>query len=186
MNKLRRFCGCEVIFLLSTLRLKVSPLKFRGFRRGVEVKWFFSKSQWNQRIITLCNANSWHFNSHFEWYFFLRLSLLFIRHTPCFTQLPLCPFRIPFIILLFYLPRRLFPFESQPNTPKIYFIFLLFDYLNYSWNNCAKYPWPREDFFLVSRGPVSRHCQWTKNGFYSRPPRWQHEKVQKIHSKVST
>lgn len=35
-----------------------------------------------RRIITLCNTNSWHFNSHFGWYFYFFLTRwsLFIRH----------------------------------------------------------------------------------------------------------
>lgn len=117
------------------------------------MKWFFNvrtevgnKSQYikyiKRRIITLCNTNSWHFNSHFGWYFYFLLTRwsIFIRHRVSLN------FRSGQNSLLISL-------ESQPNfTRKIsLFMFSSFDYLNYSWNNCAKISLRGRFYFVFLR-----------------------------------
>lgn len=114
-----------------------------------------------RRIITLCNANSWHFNSHFGWWFVLTRRSLFIRHKapPCFTQLP------------FFM--KFSRVTAENFTEKnIYFIFLRLRYASFwLFKLFMETQLCREislDNLLVhlERSPelLSRHCQWTDEG----------------------
>lgn len=109
----------------------------------------------------MCNANSWHFNSHFGRYFF-SLRSVFIRHTtPCFTQLPfflnsLNFYFFPFLILF------LSSHSTELHQKKNYFFLFFFHSLKVSsfWlfklfmgRLCENILGRVEDFLLFSSSP---------------------------------
>lgn len=110
-------------------------------------------------------------------------SLLFIGHrtNSCFTQLPLCPFRIPF-----YYSRVLSSFSLffSQNTLRFDFYFSSFWLFKLFMEQLCKNIRGRGRFYYVFS--FLRSCFTTlsmdRKRFYSSPPRWQHEKYKKYHS----